>query len=168
MENAPNRVESRFILWKALDYLEKIFCVLPVAVMTIIVFVAVLCRYLLKSPLGWSEEVTLICMMWCVFGAAPYAFYRGINVGVTFLVDKIPGKTRHAAEILIYIGTIVFLAVLLYNSGFIAMHSLGKFTKAAHIPLLVPYSAIPYGCVMSILRLVELVFEEAKKMKSVA
>lgn len=63
MENAPNNVESRFILWKALDQLEKIFCILPVAVMTVIVFVAVLCRYVLKAPLGWSEEVTLICMI---------------------------------------------------------------------------------------------------------
>ena len=77
MDNSPNKAESRFFLWKILDVLEKIFCIIPVTAMTIVVFVSVVLRYVFKSPLGWSEEFTLVCMMWCVFGAASYAFYNG-------------------------------------------------------------------------------------------
>ena len=59
MSDTPRIDESRFFLWRILDVLEKIFCVIPVSVMTVIVFVGVIFRYVLKSPIGWSEEVTL-------------------------------------------------------------------------------------------------------------
>ena len=55
MSDTPRIDESRFFLWRILDILEKIFCVIPVSVMTVIVFVGVIFRYVLKSPIGWSE-----------------------------------------------------------------------------------------------------------------
>ena len=80
MSENQKPTESRFILWRILEVLEKIFCIVPVVIMTVIVFAAVVCRYILRNPIGWSEEITLMCMTWCVFGAASYAFYHGINV----------------------------------------------------------------------------------------
>ena len=166
MNTAAEQKRERFILWRIMDVLEKIFCTIPVVLMTIVVFAAVICRYVLKSPFGWSEEFTLICMMWCVFGAAPYAFYTGLNVGVTFLVDRFKGKARNVIQIIIYLATIVFLAGLLYASIQTAMNVTGKYTMAAHIPQIIPYSAVPYGCVMSILRLIELMGDEMYRMKA--
>ena len=166
MANSATNTESRFILWRILDVLEKIFCIVPVIAMTAVVAVSVFMRYVLKMPFGWSEEFTLVCMVWCVFGAASYAFYHGLNVGVTFLVDRVHGKSRHIVEILILTVTIIFLGVLLYTGFSITLNGMGKFTTAAHIPLVIPYSAIPVGCAMSILRLIELAMEEVKKMRS--
>ena len=158
--------DNRFILWKILDVLEKIFCIIPVVVMTTLVFVAVVCRYVLRSPIGWSEEVTLACLTWCVFGAASYAFYTGINVGVTFLVDKIGAKHIHAVNIVINIITIVFFVILLINSSQTWMNVIGKYSTAAHIPLVIPYAALPVGSVMCILRLIELSLDQAKLMRA--
>lgn len=167
MSDTPRIDESRFFLWRILDILEKIFCVIPVSVMTVIVFVGVIFRYVLKSPIGWSEEVTLICLTWCVFGAASYAFYIGINVGVTFLVDKLGGKNgHHIVAVIINLITIVFFCVLLYTSAQTTMNVVGKFSTAAHIPLVIPYAALPTGCIMSILRLIELSGMEIKKMRT--
>lgn len=166
MNTASEKKRERFILWKIMDILEKILCTIPVVLMTVVVFAAVICRYVLKNPFGWSEEFTLICMIWCVFGAAPYAFYTGLNVGVTFLVDRFKGKGRNVVQIVIYLGTILFLAGLLYASIQTAQNVMGKYTMAAHIPQIIPYSAIPYGCAMSILRLIELMGDEIYKMKN--
>ncbi|SFQ18679.1 Tripartite ATP-independent transporter, DctQ component [Oscillibacter sp. PC13] len=170
MSETPKTTESRFFLWRLLGVLEKIFCVVPVAVMTALVFVAVICRYVFKSPIGWTEEVTLICLTWCVFGAASYAFYSGINVGVTFLVDRIGGKNNHKAKhivnIVINLATIVFFVILLYTSSMTLANVVGKYSMAAHIPLVIPYSALPVGCAMSILRLIEMILDDAKMMRS--
>jgi len=160
------RAESRFFLWRIMDVLERIFCIIPIALMTAIVFISVIYRYVLKTPLGWSEEFTLICMMWSVFGAASYAFHQKINVGVTFLVDRFHGKTRGVIEIVINLIAIIFFVVLLYASSMTLMNVAGKFSLAAHIPLAIPYSAIPYGCVTSILRLLELMFDAIKSLRS--
>ena len=56
--------ESRFILWRILEVLEKIFCIVPVVIMTVIVFAAVVCRYILIIAIGWSEDITLMCRSW--------------------------------------------------------------------------------------------------------
>jgi len=166
MDDIQSRGESRFFLWKIMDLLEKIFCIAPIAVMTVLVFISVIYRYVLKNPLGWSEEFTLICMMWSVFGAASYAFHQKINVGVTFLVDRFHGNSRHVIEIVINLITIVFFAVLLYASLMTLKNVSGKYSMASHIPLVIPYSAIPYGCLTSILRLLELTFDEVKAMRA--
>ena len=165
MSNTAETPRKRFILWRIMDIPEKIFCTLPVVLMTAVVFAAVICRYIFRRPFGWSEEFTLICMMWCVFGAAPYAFYTGLNVGVTFLVDCFKGKSRHIVQLVIYLVTIAFLLALAYASTLTAINVIGKFTNAAHIPQIIPYSAMPYGCIMSALRLVELFGDEIYKMK---
>ena len=102
-----------------------------------------------------------------MFGAASYAFYIGINVGVTFLVDKLGGKNgHHIVAVIINLITIVFFCVLLYTSAQTTMNVVGKFSTAAHIPLVIPYAALPTGCVMSILRLIELSGMEIKKMRT--
>ena len=163
MSENQKPTESRFILWRILEVLEKIFCIVPVVIMTVIVFAAVVCRYILRNPIGWSEEITLMCMTWCVFGAASYAFYHGINVGVTFLVDRIRGKHGAAiVQMVIHLATIVFFLVLLYTSSMTLMNVMGKYSTAAHIPLAVPYSALPVGCVMCILRLIEMMLDSLK------
>lgn len=165
MSNTTLKSKERFILWRIMDILEKIFCTLPVVFMTVVVFAAVICRYIFRRPFGWSEEFTMVCMMWCVFGAAPYAFYTGLNVGVTFLVDCFKGKARQIVQLVIYLATILFLLALAYASTLTAINVLGKFTNAAHIPQIIPYSALPYGCIMSALRLAELFCDEIHRMK---
>ena len=82
------------------------------------------------------------------------------------MTDKIGGKdnqkARHITTIVITILTIVFFAFLGYM-GFLAfLNVLGKFTKAAHIPLWIPYVSIPVGCVMNILRLLEIILDNIK------
>lgn len=170
MSEISKAKESGFSLWKILGVLEKIFCIIPVSVMTVIVFFSVVFRYVFKSPIGWAEEVTLICLTWCVFGSASYAFYSGINVGVTFLVDRIGHKdhsnSKHVVSIIINLATIVFFAILLYTSSMTLMNVVGKYSLASHIPLVIPYAALPVGCVMSILRLFEMILDQVKCMRS--
>jgi len=49
------------------------------------------------------------------------------------------------------------LAILLYTGTQMFISGIGKATLAAKIPLVIPYASIPVGCVMSILRLLELI-----------
>lgn len=165
MSNSPAEKKPKFFFGSILDVLEVFFCTVPLALMTILICIHVIFRYVLLSPLGWSEEVTLICMIWCAFGAASYAFRKGINVGVTFLVDKIEGKSRGVIEVIIDLIVITFFAILLVASWETAMNVLGKYSNASHIPLIIPYAAIPTGCVMVILRVFQMMLEKFKRMQ---
>ena len=160
MSSGSQKKEADFFLWKLLSVLEMFFCVVPIAVMTVIIFVSVIFRYVLLSPIGWAEEFTKACLVWAVMGGSSYAFYHKLNVGVTFIIDRFRGRTRHIIEIVILVCTMVFMALLMVL-GFSAMlNVIGKYTNAAHIPLWIPYLAIPVGGAMSILRLAEQLIDE--------
>ena len=82
-------------------------------------------------------------------------------------MDKLGGKHgHHIIAVIINFVTIVFFCVLLYTSAQTTVNMVGKFSTAAHIPLVIPYAALPTGCVMSILRLIELSGLEIKKMRA--
>lgn len=162
MSATSQNKESNFFLWKSLSILEMFFCVIPIAVMTAVIFVSVVFRYVLLSPLGWAEEFTKVCLVWAVMGGSSYAFYHKLNVGVTFVVDRFHGKTRHAIEVVLILGTMVFMGLLMILGWSAMLNVIGKYTNAAHIPLWIPYLAIPVGGAMSILRLIELLIIEIK------
>jgi TRAP-type C4-dicarboxylate transport system permease small subunit len=156
--------ESNFFLWKLLKVLEMFFCVVPIAVMTIVIFTSVIFRYVLLNPLGWAEEATKACLVWGVMGGSSYAFYHKLNVGVTFVIDRFHGKTRHIIEIILLLGTMIFMGLIMILGWSAMLNVIGKYTNAAHIPLWIPYLAIPVGGAMSILRLIELLLIEFRSL----
>lgn len=60
---------------KLIDLVTTISAVIGgvmIAVMTAIVTFAVITRYILDQPIGWSEEVSIYLMIWAVFLGAAY------------------------------------------------------------------------------------------------
>ncbi len=164
MSNTSTVKESNFFLWKFLAVLEMFFCVVPIAVMTVIIFMSVIFRYVLLQPIGWAEEFTKACLVWAVMGGSSYAFYHKLNVGVTFVIDHFHGKARHIIEIILLLGTMIFMGLIMVLGWSAMLHVIGKYTNAAHIPLWIPYLAIPVGGAMSILRLIELLLIEIRSV----
>ena len=93
---------------KFLDHLEEwlIACLMGAA--TLLIFVAVLHRYaagvaipglqdaLLKIDLSWAQELCIYMFVWMAKFGAAYGVRTGIHVGVDVLINRLPGKTRHA------------------------------------------------------------------------
>ena len=165
---SATKKESNFILWKVLKVLETFFCIVPIAVMTTVIFTSVIFRYVLLNPIGWAEEFTKVCLVWAVMGGSSYAFYNKLNVGVTFVIDNFHGNVRHVIEIILLVGTIIFMGTIMILGWSAMLNVVGKYTNAAHIPMWIPYLAIPVGGAMSILRLIQLVLDEINAMKAPA
>lgn len=162
--NETGKSQNMFV--KALDNVEIGICFAGMFAMTVIIFIHVICRYVLKSPLTWSEEVAKMCLIWITFGGSSYAFKEGAHVGVTLLVDRLPGNSKKIAEIVINILIIVFFAILLVFGTKIFLGQAGKFSKAAHIPMMIPYSSIPIGAFLVILRILVDTFGKIKNFKN--
>ncbi len=78
--------------------------------MGVIAFAAVFYRFVLLSPLRWSEEAARYMMVWVTFLGAGYAMGRGKHIGVTLFIEKLPEKGRRFA---IFVAEIVILIFLL-------------------------------------------------------
>ena len=45
------------------DYLEETICIILMSIMTIIIFIQVIMRYVMHNSLSWSEELARYCFV---------------------------------------------------------------------------------------------------------
>ena len=94
-------------MMKILDRLEEWIIALLMGAATLIVFIAVLHRYmagyaipglqdwLLSINMTWAQELTIIMFVWMAKFGAAYGVRTGIHVGVDVLINRMGGATRH-------------------------------------------------------------------------
>ena len=82
------------------------------AAMIIVVTVQVLLRYALNTSIDWSDEVSRLLFVWCMFLAIPLGLREGAHVGVELLVQFLPTAPRRALARLCSLIAIVLMAVV--------------------------------------------------------
>ncbi len=95
------------------DYALRIgwwISVVAIGLMVLSILCQVFFRYVLGSPLAWSEEAARFCMLWMTGFMAPLAYRQGGFVAIDMLVQALP---RRVAEILSFILLIIPLVVLI-------------------------------------------------------
>lgn len=135
-------------------------CVLAsalVVVMSVILFLQVVFRYVLMLPLPWSEEAARFCLVWFAMLASCVAGQRGLHFAIRWGVKWLNPWVREAARILILAfgaGVLLFLAF----EGFSYLAIVSTLTATAtRINMTWVYAAIPVGCIgLAIIHLVEL------------
>ena len=111
------------------------------AILIILTFAGVICRYVFKAPFTWLEEVQTSCMVWITFAAAGAAFRTGNHVAIEMIVDLMPKKVQKIMEIVIavivviilgflFVQTIPYLKIFLESS---------RSTSMLHIPYILIY-----------------------------
>ena len=94
---------------RILDRLEELLITLLIAAATIIIFIAVMHRYLVGIPLlypllfpinlSWAQELCIIMFVWMAKFGAAYGVRTGIHVGVDVVVNQLsrPWRKGHGA-----------------------------------------------------------------------
>ncbi|MCF7936527.1 MAG: TRAP transporter small permease [Synergistales bacterium] len=93
-------------------------------VMTVTVLMGVFFRYVLHSPLGWTEELSRYVMIWMALTSVALCIWRHEHVGVTMLVKRLPLRLGKAV-IFVSNGLVLFFLYILTRYGF-AMAEGGK------------------------------------------
>jgi TRAP-type transport system small permease protein len=99
---------SRFI-----SFLEKWAAVLAILIMTTAVAMQVVWRFVLSSPLAWTEEAARLAMIWMVFMVVGWAVGNGTHVSAGFLVDRFSPRTQSWFEVVTTLAIAAFSGLLL-------------------------------------------------------
>ena len=67
-------------IWNGLINLQKIFMLVAGSIITLLVFVEVVLRYVLGSPLFGVEELICLIAMWLYFIGASYGAYERSHI----------------------------------------------------------------------------------------
>lgn len=138
----------------ALRRCTEIVIMVLMGFLVVIVVASVLFRYVLLSPLTWSEEVGRYVMIWVGFLAASIAVRQGLHVGVDFVVQWVRPGIATWLRGLARGATIVFLLIVT-GYGFVLVTNLWEqWSPVMDIRMTWPYLAIPIGGLLMLIQLV--------------
>ena len=79
-----------------MDKSLSIACAVLLSFMTILVLIQVFSRYVLNSPVAFTEELVRYSLIWTGFIGAAYAFSTREHMSLTLVRDKFTGKAHTA------------------------------------------------------------------------
>ncbi len=85
---------------KMMDNLIEAVSAAMVVALAVIVFVQVFNRFVLKTPLAWSEDLAMLLFQWVVFVGAALGVKRMRHFGIELVVRQFPERIRHWVELL--------------------------------------------------------------------
>ncbi len=123
------------------------------AVMATLVFMNVVCRYILNFSIIWAEELSQYLMVWVTFLAAGLALRQGRHVAIEMLQDRLPSKARRMTRHLIALLLIVFLGTLTILGLQFVRFAWDQESPVMNIPLGIPYLAVPVGALLLLIHI---------------
>ncbi len=101
---------------KILDIVErliKILCQLFISIIVVVIFYAVVMRYVFRHPPAWSEELSRFVFIWMIMFGAVLATREQSHIQVTFLVDLLPKRMRLFFSAFVHLLMIGFCWVMI-------------------------------------------------------
>jgi TRAP-type C4-dicarboxylate transport system permease small subunit len=125
--------------------------------MTVIAFVNVVTRYLIRFSLAFTEELVVSLFVWLTLIGTAVAFREGSHLGFAFLVGRTPRPVRRAAIwFAAGLGVCLFAFLFLFGVGQIRMErALGMTSEALAIPQWWYTAGIPAFSLLVIARIVQ-------------
>ncbi len=122
-----------------------------IASMSILVVYQVFCRYVLNSPPGWTEEISLFTMVWLAFLVAPIGYRRNLFVNLDVILARV---TPRAFTIITFIYLIIETVILFIFFKYSVSYAIGGLASTAtSIPfsMFYIYLCLPIGFALMIL-----------------
>ncbi len=153
---------------KIFDNFEGYVCAIMLAVMSIVVFMQVVCRYVLKSSLPWSEELSRYLQVYITFFGTAYGIKTGAHLGIEAFVDFLPATARKYVGLFVHICCVGVCLIILKLGIDVVMTQVasGQLSPSMRIPMWQIYIAIPIGMAFSCLRYVQLIVQDVKMLRN--
>jgi len=105
------------------------------ALMVVTVLTGVLFRYVIRDPLGWTEELARYLMIWAALLAVSVGIRKREHVGIQLLVKKLPLKLGRVIILLVNIMVMIFLLVLTVRGYSMAVKGFRQLSLALGISM---------------------------------
>jgi tripartite ATP-independent transporter DctM subunit len=157
-QSPPRRHQRVRTIENALGTLVEIPAALLVVAEIVILFAGVVSRYVLHSPLIWSDELASILFLWLAMLGAVVAFRRSEHMRMTALVASAGPGLRSYLEVFATCAALAFLILIIHPAYEYAYEESFITTPALQISNTWRAAALPVGtCLMALFALFRLV-----------
>ena len=125
-------------------------------VMTAVVFLQVVMRYVFASSLSYSEELSRYIFLWISWVGASFAVKESAHFRVEMFVNIFKGNTRKLFELFIIFAWFLLCLFMAWYGTKLTMFLIetDQTSSAMEIHMYIPYASVPVGCAMMCVRLV--------------
>jgi C4-dicarboxylate transporter DctQ subunit len=155
------------VFLKILDRFEEIIISTLIAAATLIIFVAVVQRFLVGVPflypyfyhfnLTWAQELCIYMFIWMAKFGAAYGVRTGIHVGVDVLVNQLNDKWRKKVTLFALLCGALFTGIVgtMGLKFVVELYPTDQTSPDLEIPSWMVYSCIPLGSYLMCFRFLQ-------------
>ena len=142
------------------ENLEKMLCVVFLALMSIIIVLQVFFRYVLNNSLSWSEELARYLIIWMIYIGISYGVKLDKHICVDAVYTFMPKGIKRGYAIVAYILFLIFaVAIIYYGILVVGMQiTSGQVSPAMGLPMQYVYAAPVVGMVLTVIRLIQKIY----------
>jgi TRAP-type C4-dicarboxylate transport system permease small subunit len=140
----------------------KYAIVVMVPLMTGIIFVQVVLRYVFQSPFSWAEELARYLLIWITCLGSAYAIRDGMHISIGYLRSKLKDSAQTVLTVVIYVVTLGFFIYCIKEGMLFSFAQWTQRSTAMQIPMTFPYIAIPLGFAIMFLVALECLIDEIR------
>lgn len=149
------------------EHLEACFIVPLMFLMSIIIFIQVVMRYVFHSSLTWSEELARYLFVWLVYFSVAYTAKKEAHIRIDAAINVYPKKARPYVEIISETIVLVFAVFIAITSVtvFQKISASGQVSPALQVPMQFIYAAPLVGFVLTAIRQVQCIARKIKALR---
>ncbi|KXL54025.1 sialic acid TRAP transporter permease protein SiaT [Anaerotignum neopropionicum] len=150
------------------EHLEEFFIIPLMFLMSIIIFIQVIMRYVFQSSLVWSEELARYLFIWLVYFAVSHTARREKHIRIDAAINLYPKKLRPYVEILSELIVLAF-AIFIATTAVTVYHKItwsGQLSPAMRIPMQFVYAAPLIGFILTAIRQAQCILRRIKALKN--
>lgn len=117
-------------------------------VMTVMIFLQVLYRYVLGESLSFSEELARYMFIWSVAMGSALALKTRSHIGVELLVERLPKSLGTPAKIVACMISLVFYGMLVWYGFDMVLETMDQDSAALELPMGYVYLAVPLSAIV--------------------
>ena len=139
------------------DYLEETILLILLVLMTCIMGVQIVSRYVFQNSLTWSEELVRYMFVWSAFLGVPFCIKHGLSIKVDQFRNLFPVPLQ---RILMYIDKIIifllFLVLFIYSFKVVrATYLSGQTSPAMQLPMWTVQISVTVSSLLSMIRSIQ-------------
>ena len=139
------------------DYLEETILLILLVLMTAIMGVQIVSRYVFQNSLTWSEELVRYMFVWSAFLGVPFCIKHGLSIKVDQFRNLFPVPLQ---RILMYIDKIIifllFLVLFIYSFKVVrATYLSGQTSPAMQLPMWTVQISVTVSSLLSMIRSIQ-------------
>lgn len=158
MEQLKKILDSVFV------WVLKLAMVLLVA-MVVLVFLNVVLRYGFSSGVYWSEEISLVIVIWFTFIAMALGVKESLHINVDILPKKLPKGFFITLECIRDLLVILIGGIMIYYGWKLTLNGAKSFLPATQIPNSINYVVLPIAGIFIVLYAVVHLYDDILKFK---